>query len=155
MKMNSMMKALLVGAVCVAGFACSSNKSAETPNETKEAVTPKVTVATATTEQVAQQSIFSGNVEGHTINNITPQQARRISRLLVDVGDRVKQGQIVAEMDNSSLAQLEAQYENNEAQFKRIDELYKFGGESKANWVFAFILRKALTNPSMFPSMTD
>ena len=134
MKMNSMMKALLVGAVCVAGFACSSNKSAETPNETKEAVTPKVTVATATTEQVAQQSIFSGNVEGHTINNITPQQARRISRLLVDVGDRVKQGQIVAEMDNSSLAQLKAQYENNEAQFKRIDELYKFGGESKANW---------------------
>jgi RND family efflux transporter MFP subunit len=95
---------------------------------------PKVTVATSATEKVDMQSIFTGNVEGHTINNITPQQARRISRLLVDVGDRVKAGQIVAEMDNSSLAQLKAQYENNKAQFERTDELYKFGGESKANW---------------------
>ena len=132
--MNVMIKALMIGAVCVAGVACSSKKSAETQEQTQVVVKPKVTLATATTEKVDQQSIFTGNVEGHTINNITPQQARRISRLLVDVGDRVKAGQVVAEMDNSSLAQLKAQYENNKAQFERIDELYKFGGESKANW---------------------
>lgn len=134
MKMNFMFKALVIGAVCVAGVACSSKKSAETQQEAQVVAKPKVTVATSSTEQVDMQSIFTGNVEGHTINNITPQQARRISRLLVDVGDRVKAGQIVAEMDNSSLAQLKAQYENNKAQFERTDELYKFGGESKANW---------------------
>lgn len=134
MKMNVMFKALVIGAVCVAGVACSSKKSAEPQQEAQVVVKPKVTVATAATEKVDQQSTFTGNVEGHTINNITPQQARRISRLLVDVGDRVKAGQIVAEMDNSSLAQLKAQYENNKAQFERSDELYKFGGESKANW---------------------
>lgn len=132
--MNVMFKALVIGAVCVAGVACSSKKSAEPKQEAQEVVKPKVTLATSTTEKVDQQSIFTGNVEGHTINNITPQQARRISRLLVDVGDRVKAGQVVAEMDNSSLAQLKAQYENNKAQFERVDELYKFGGESKANW---------------------
>ena len=132
--MNVMFKALVIGAVCVAGAACSSKKSAEPQQEAQEVVKPKVTLATSTTEKVDQQSIFTGNVEGHTINNITPQQARRISRLLVDVGDRVKAGQVVAEMDNSSLAQLKAQYENNKAQFERVDELYKFGGESKANW---------------------
>lgn len=132
--MNFMFKALVIGAVCVAGVACSSKKSAETQQEAQVVAKPKVTVATSSTEQVDMQSIFTGNVEGHTINNITPQQARRISRLLVDVGDRVKAGQIVAEMDNSSLAQLKAQYENNKAQFERTDELYKFGGESKANW---------------------
>ena len=31
-------------------------------------------------------------------------------------------------------SQLKAQYENNKANFERSDELYKFGGESKANW---------------------
>ena len=134
MKMNFMFKALVIGAVCVAGVACSSKKSAEPEQQAQVVVKPKVTVATSATEKVDMQSIFTGNVEGHTINNITPQQARRISRLLVDVGDRVKAGQIVAEMDNSSLAQLKAQYENNKAQFERTDELYKFGGESKANW---------------------
>ena len=134
MKMNFMFKALVLGAVCVAGVACSSKKSAEPEQQAQVVAKPKVTVATSATEKVDMQSIFTGNVEGHTINNITPQQARRISRLLVDVGDRVKAGQIVAEMDNSSLAQLKAQYENNKAQFERTDELYKFGGESKANW---------------------
>ena len=134
MKMNFMFKALVLGAVCVAGVACSSKKSAEPELQAQVVAKPKVTVATSATEKVDMQSIFTGNVEGHTINNITPQQARRISRLLVDVGDRVKAGQIVAEMDNSSLAQLKAQYENNKAQFERTDELYKFGGESKANW---------------------
>ena len=134
MKMNFMFKALILGAVCVAGVACSSKKSAEPEQQAQVVAKPKVTVATSATEKVDMQSIFTGNVEGHTINNITPQQARRISRLLVDVGDRVKAGQIVAEMDNSSLAQLKAQYENNKAQFERTDELYKFGGESKANW---------------------
>ena len=132
--MNFMFKALVIGAVCVAGVACSSKKSAEPEQQAQVVAKPKVTVATSATEKVDMQSIFTGNVEGHTINNITPQQARRISRLLVDVGDRVKAGQIVAEMDNSSLAQLKAQYENNKAQFERTDELYKFGGESKANW---------------------
>ena len=134
MKMNFMFKALVLGAVCVAGVACSSKKSAEPEQQAQVVAKPKVTVATSATEKVDMQSIFTGNVEGHTLNNITPQQARRISRLLVDVGDRVKAGQIVAEMDNSSLAQLKAQYENNKAQFERTDELYKFGGESKANW---------------------
>jgi RND family efflux transporter MFP subunit len=46
----------------------------------------------------------------------------------------VKAGQRVAELDSSSLAQAKAQYENNKANFERSDELYKFGGESKANW---------------------
>ena len=50
------------------------------------------------------------------------------------MGDHVVAGQRLAEMDNSALAQAKAQYENNKASFERSDELYKFGGESKANW---------------------
>ena len=135
MKMNVIVKTLLVGGVCLASVACSSKKGAEVATETvAEVAKPKVTTAQVHIQDVDQQSVFTGNVEGYAVNNITPQQPRRITRLLVDVGDHVKKGQLVAELDNSALAQAKAQYENNKANFERSDELYKFGGESKANW---------------------
>lgn len=133
MKMNSMIKMLLVGGVCVASMACQSKKSAETAAPV-EVAKPKVTTAVVNIQDVDQQSVFTGNVEGYTVNNITPQQPRRIARLLVDVGDRVYAGQKLVEMENSALAQVKAQYENNKANYERSKELYNFGGESKANF---------------------
>lgn len=132
--MNVFVKTLLVGGVCLASVACSSKKSAETAAEQVVVAKPKVTTAVVHVQDVDQQSVFTGNVEGYAVNNITPQQPRRITRLLVDVGDRVVAGQKVAELDNAALDQVKAQYENNKANFERSDELYKFGGESKANW---------------------
>ena len=132
MKMNVIVKTLLVGGVCVASMACQSKKSAETAVVVEEK--PKVTTEVVNVQDVEQQSTFTGNVEGFAVNNITPQQPRRIARLLVDVGDHVRAGQKLAEMENSALAQAKAQYDNNKANFERADELYKFGGESKANW---------------------
>ena len=138
MKMNGIIRTLLVGGVCLASMACSSKKAAESAEPAAEAVVevvkPKVTTAVVHIQDVDQQSVFTGNVEGSVVNNITPQQPRRITRLLVDVGDKVYAGKKVAELDNAALAQAKAQYENNKANFERSDELYKFGGESKANW---------------------
>ena len=130
--MNVMVKTLLVGGVCIASIACQSNQSAQTTEVVEQK--PKVTTEVATLQDVEQVSTFTGNVEGFAVNNITPQQARRISRLLVDVGDHVRAGQKLAEMDNAALTQTKVQYENAKASFERSDELYKFGGESKANW---------------------
>ena len=134
MKMNGILRTLLVGGVCLASVACSSKKSAEVAAEPVVEVKPKVTTSVVHIEAVDQQSVFTGNVEGYAVNNITPQQPRRITRLLVDVGDRVAAGQKVAELDNAALAQAKAQYENTKANYERSNELYQFGGESKANW---------------------
>lgn len=134
MKMNLFVHSLLIGGVCVASVACGSKKSAEVAEQPAEVVKPTVTTAVVNIQDVDMQSVFMGNVEGYAVNNITPQQPRRITRVLVDVGDRVSAGQKVAELDNSSLAQAKAQYENAKASFERSDELYKFGGESKAAW---------------------
>lgn len=137
MKMNGIIRTLLVGGVCVAGVACSGNQNAEkAAAEQQQAVVvkPKVTTQIVNVQDVEQQSVFTGNVEGYAVNNIAPQQPMRIKRLLVDVGDRVAAGQKVAEMDNSALSQAKAQYETNKASFERSNELYKFGGESKAAW---------------------
>lgn len=134
MKMNLFVRSLLIGGVCVASVACGSKKSAEVAEQPVEVAKPKVSTEVVKTQDVDMQSVFMGTVEGYAVNNITPQQPRRITRVLVDVGDRVSAGQKVAELDNSSLAQAKAQYDNAKASFERSDELYKFGGESKASW---------------------
>lgn len=135
MKMKNIWQMLLIGGVCVASVACGSSNSEQTTEEVVvEVVKPRVTTQVVHVEDVVMTSNFTGNVEGYAVNNITPQQPMRIKRLLVDVGDRVFAGRKVAEMDNSAVAQAKAQYENNKAAFERSDELYKFGGESKANW---------------------
>ena len=123
MKMNLFVCSLLIGGVCVASVACGSKKSAEVAEQPAEVVKPTVTTAVVNIQDVDMQSVFMGNVEGYAVNNITPQQPRRITRVLVDVGDRVSAGQKVAELDNSSLAQAKAQYENAKASFERSDEL--------------------------------
>ena len=134
MKMNLFVRSLLIGGVCVASVACGSKKSAEVAEQPIEVAKPKVTTEVVNIQDVDMQSVFMGTIEGYAVNNITPQQPRRITRVLVDVGDRVSAGQKVAELDNSSLAQAKAQYDNAKASFERSDELYKFGGESKASW---------------------
>lgn len=135
MKMNGIFRTLIVGSVCIASVvACQSKKSAEVAAPAAEPVKPKVTTEVVNVQDVVMTSSFTGNVEGYVVNNITPQQPRRISRLLVEVGDRVVAGQKVAELDASALAQAKAQYENSKANFERADQMYKFGGESKAVW---------------------
>ena len=133
MNKNRIMRALFVGGVCLATMACGSNKETKTTEEVVVAK-PKVTTQVVHIEDVEMVGTFTGNAEGYAVNNITPQQPRRIKRLLVDVGDRVSVGQKVADLDDSSLAQAKAQYETAKTAFERSDELYKFGGEAKAQW---------------------
>lgn len=129
---SNVIKALLACGVCMASVACGSKGG--NVEQTAVGEKPKVTTEVVHVEKVDQISVFTGNVEGYAVNNITPQSSRRISRLLVDVGDHVKEGQVVAEMDESSLAQAKSQLATDKAAFERADELYKFGGESKATW---------------------
>lgn len=132
MKSNVIVALLACGA-CMAVTACGS-KGGKVEQTAVAEEKPKVTTEVVHVEKVDQISVFTGNVEGYAVNNITPQSSRRISRLLVDVGDRVKAGQLVAQMDDSSLAQAKSQLETDKAAFERADELFKFGGESKAAW---------------------
>ena len=67
MKMNGIIRTLLVGGVCLASVACSSKKSAEAATEPVVEVKPKVTTAVVHIEDVDQQSVFTGNVEGRTV----------------------------------------------------------------------------------------
>ena len=58
----------------------------------------------------------------------------RIEKLFAEVGDHVKAGQLLVKMDETNLKQTKIQLDNQELEFKRIDELYKVGGASKSAW---------------------
>lgn len=128
--MKTIFKSLLIAAVAMAGVSCKEKKAVQ---EQTEAI-PSVTVETVSSREVIQQTVFTGTVEADVVNNIAPQQPRRISRILVDVGDRVKAGQLLVELDRSSLVQAKAQMDNALIEYERTNELYEFGGASKSEW---------------------
>ena len=111
----------------------SSDKSAEQA-ATVQATKPNVKIATVTSEAVEQLEEFTTTVEAEVKNNIIPNSPLRIERILVEVGDYVRKGQKLVQLDASNLDQLKLQYENQLVDFKRVEELYKVGGTSKAEY---------------------
>ena len=92
-----------------------------------------MSVEKVSVREVPQEETYTSTIQAYVKNNIAPQTAGRISRILVDVGDNVKKGQVVAEMDQTQLAQAELQMKNNEVEYNRLKELYEVGGLSKSD----------------------
>ena len=128
--MERVLKSLLIVCLAAGVASCSGERKKA---DAEEVSLPKVVVETALRRPVTQQIVFTGTVEAYVVNNIAPQQARRILEVLVDVGDRVKAGQTLVKLDNSSLIQAEAQLENAKIEYERAEELYQFGGTSKSD----------------------
>ncbi len=118
--------------IMAAGCGNKGSKTAEQATAVEEVV-PSVTVAQVSAREVPQEATYTTTVQAYVKNNIAPQTGGRISRILVDVGDYVKAGQVVAEMDRTQLAQVELQMKNNEVEYNRLKELYEVGGLSKSD----------------------
>ena len=128
MKRNIQLVALLCIALlgsCTGG----KDKAAEKVDEK-----PKVKLADVTARPVEQTQEYTATVEADVKNNIAPSSPVRIDQILVEVGDRVSKGQKLVQMDAANLKQMKLQLDNQEIEFKRMDELYKVGGASKSEW---------------------
>ena len=95
---------------------------------------PLVKLAKVVEEPVDQLLVYSATIVGEVKNNIAPSAPGRISKIKVEVGDNVRKGQILVEMDETTLSQQEMQLKNLETEFNRIDQLYQVGGVSKSEW---------------------
>lgn len=127
---------------------CGGENKAEAVKQQDEK--PKVKIAQVTSQEVPQLEQFTTIVEAEVKNNIIPNSPLRINKILVEVGDNVRKGQKLVELDASNLDQLRLQVENQEIDFKRIEELYKVGGASTAEYDNAKtqleVNKKALAN---------
>ena len=132
-----MKKSFQLAAVLVAAMlgACSGGEEKKEETAVETVVTkPVVKLATVTSRDVAQIGEYTATVEAEAKNSIAPTSPGRISQIFVEVGDYVRKGQKLVQMDAANLTQLKLQLDNQEKEFNRVDELYKVGGASKAEW---------------------
>lgn len=113
-------------------LSCSEGKKDSEQAETANKAIVRVESVSA--QEVEQTSEFTATVEANISNNITPQTPVRIEKLFAEIGDHVKAGQLLVKTDETNLKQTKIQLDNQELEFKRIDELYKAGGASKSAW---------------------
>lgn len=95
---------------------------------------PKVKLETVQVRPVAQTYDFTATVEANVTNNIAPSMAVRIGKIFVEVGDPVRAGQKLVQMDQTNVIQQKVQLDNYKTEFGRLDELFKVGGASKSEW---------------------
>ena len=111
---------------------CACGKKEQKAIETIEK--PVVKVARVTTESVAQLEEYPTTVEAEIKNNIIPNSPLRIEKIFVEIGDNVKKGDKLVQLDAKDLDKLELQYEYQKTDFERIEELYRVGGIAKADY---------------------
>ena len=113
---------------------CSSSSSSKATEEQSADTVRLVEVAPAEMRALSLSEEFTAQLEAKVVNNITAQAGGRLKQLLVKVGDRVGAGQAVARMEATQAAQAQIQLADAKTNFVRMDELYKVGGVSKAQW---------------------
>ena len=125
---------MLAGAVIVAA-GCGSNttKTTAAPEVEVTVADPTVSVVEVFTQKVPQEAVYTSTVQAYVKNNIVPQAGNRIKKINVEVGDFVKKGQVLAEMDMTQLHQAELQLMNNEIEYSRLKGLFDAGGLSQSD----------------------
>lgn len=90
-----------------------------------------VRVEVAKAQMVSTNISYNGSIEPLKMNNISSSAPGRIDEILVEVGDKVKRGEVVAKMDRSQQIQQEISLQNLAADLLRLTELFEAGGVSK------------------------
>ena len=123
-------KTLSLAALAVLAVACKREDKAGAAQQAK----PQVKIAKVTSEDIPQTETYTATVESDVKNNIAPNTPFRIEKIYVDVGDQVRKGQVLVQLDASNLQQLKLQVENQKIEFNRTSQLYQVGGASKAEY---------------------
>ena len=108
-----------------------------TKGQDAQKAAPVVSVITAQAEDVDITNTFTSNIEAYATNNIVSQTAGRISSINVEVGQKVRKGQLLARMDDVNLAKTRMQYINDSTELARLTELYNIGAVAQADYDMA------------------
>ena len=120
---------LAIGALC----SCSSSSDKGEAAQEEEALT--VRTQTVKTETVDRKIQYTANLEANEQVYYAPTLAgSRIKKINVEVGDHVRKGQVLVEMDNNSLVQQELQLKNLETEYNRAVKLKESGSISQQNY---------------------
>ncbi len=137
MKTIKGLKISVLSAVAIALLASCGSKSSDNGQKTIQTVAsekPDVKIAKVKTADIAQTETYTATVESDIKNNIAPNTPYRIEKIYVEVGDVVRKGQVLVQLDASNVQQIKLQVENQQIEFNRTAQLYEVGGASKAEY---------------------
>ncbi|MBR3011817.1 MAG: efflux RND transporter periplasmic adaptor subunit [Bacteroidales bacterium] len=137
--MKANVKFFLCAATALLAVSCGSRKSgASAPAGPMMMADPNaptnVEIAVTEYRDVPQDETYTTSVQAYAVNNVVPQTGSRIKRILVEVGDFVAKGQVLAEMDQTSLEQTKLKLDNDALELSRLKELYEAGALSKSDY---------------------
>lgn len=131
MKTMNLIKGLFILAASGAIVSCGGGKKNV---DGAASVKPNVRIEKVYEREVDQLGVFTATVNAYSTNNISPKNGARIERIFAEVGDHVRAGQKLAEMDPAPLIQAKLQMDNDSLEFARTDQLFKVGGTSKSDF---------------------
>ena len=115
-------------ALCLAMLtACTGAKEEAQTVEKVESVK----LETAFMQEVPQTMTYTATVQPDKRNSISSSMPSRIREIYVEVGDHVKKGQLLVELDASNIMQQKVQLDNLELEYNRAKELVAVGGASQ------------------------
>ena len=131
--MKTIFKTMFVVAAAVVAAGCSNMTGKKAETAAVAVADPTVSVAQVFVREVPQDAVYTSTVQAFVKNNIAPQSGNRIAKINVEIGDFVKKGQVLAEMDMIQLHQAELQMKNNEIELARLRGLFDAGGLSQSD----------------------
>ena len=134
--MKTIFRTIIIASAALLAAACGSNTGKQTEQQAAAVVAedPTVAVVEVFTREVPQEAVYTSTVQAYAKNNIAPQMAGRITKINVEIGDFVKEGQILAEIDKAQLLQAQLQLQNQEVELQRLKSLYEAGGLSQSDY---------------------
>ncbi len=108
--------------------ACSGDKKGQ---DATQEIVESVKIESASLQNVPQEVTYTATVQPDKRNAISSSMPNRIKKIYVEVGDYVKKGQLLVDLDASSITQQKVQLDNIEREFNRAKELVAVGGASQ------------------------
>lgn len=131
--MKNNIKLVVVAFTTLALAGCVGNKTKSSVEGVLTQQTAVLTkVAPVENVEVAQTVDFTTTLLPYKKTFITPQMALRIDEIRVDVGDHVKEGELVATLDRNQYNQTSAQLKNAKQNLARMRSVYEAGGVSRS-----------------------
>ena len=127
-----MKKIVLLMAAAVALIGCGKK---EAQNAAQEAARVEVVSTMTLQEQEIERSLsVSTNLQGYLTQNVAPSLQGKIENIFVEVGDRVKEGDMLVRMDQNQYLTSKIQFANLEVEMGRLEALLATGSVSQQTY---------------------
>lgn len=118
-------------AACAAVLFVACSGKQDSAGQAEEETVQLVRVEKVTEQAVPQVASYTATIEPYKRNLISSSLPNRIKKIYVEVGDHVKAGQKLVDLDRANLAQQKLQLDNLELEYNRVKELFAVGGASQ------------------------